>query len=48
MCSSDLARVPGARLELLAKLGHLAHEEAPKLAAELIVHAMAATERGDA
>jgi len=40
------ARVPGARLELLAKLGHLAHEEAPALAAALITQAMSA-HRGD-
>ena len=30
------AVVPGARLELLAGLGHLAHEERPDLVAPLI------------
>ena len=30
------ARIPGARLELMGNLGHLAHEEAPDQAAALI------------
>ncbi|HEX5644463.1 MAG TPA: alpha/beta fold hydrolase BchO [Erythrobacter sp.] len=30
------ARIPGTRLELMGDLGHLAHEEAPELAAGLI------------
>ncbi len=31
------ARLPNARLELLPDLGHLAHEEAPEMAAQLII-----------
>lgn len=41
------ARVPGARLERLEKLGHLAHEEAPGRVAGLVAQALADV-RGDA